>query len=126
MGSPGFRSEASQSRCAACSYEPLLYQATPSADQHPGGVREQAVALVEYFDGRLHRAMQQQLRSPIEEIGFAGIKFRRPLVLPYGFERITRFLFDVAEQVMQFGLIFLPGLLCAVSNACASVRARWY
>ena len=49
--------------------------------------------------------MQQEFRAPIKEIGFAGIQFRRLLILAHSFERITRFFRDVAQQVMLSGLI---------------------
>ena len=46
--------------------------------------------------------MSQKFRSPIEQVRFARIKFRRALVLPNRIEWIAEFLLDVAQQVMKF------------------------
>jgi hypothetical protein len=51
--------------------------------------------------------MQQKLRTPIEKIGFTRIQFRRALVLADRIQRAAKFLLDIAELVMEFGLVFL-------------------
>ena len=68
-------------------------------------MRKQPIALAENVYGRFVRAMQQELGSPIEEIGFAWVQLRRLLVLVDGFERIAPLLFYVAEQVTKFRLL---------------------
>ena len=63
-------------------------------------MRKEVISLGENFNGRFHGTMHQQLGSPIEEVGLARAHFRRALVLLNGFERITQFLLNVAQQVM--------------------------
>src|SRR6266550_94970 len=71
-------------------------------EQHADGAGKQAIAFAEDFDGRLYRPMQQKLGTPIEQIQFAWIEFRRELILPNSLDRIPQLALDVAEQVVKF------------------------
>ena len=48
--------------------------------------------------------MQQQLCSPVKQIGFARIQFCRALVLANGFEGIAQFLLSDTQRMMEFGI----------------------
>src|SRR5208337_3982835 len=76
-------------------------------DQHPHGLWKQAIALCENLDGRFQRAMNQKLGSPIEQVRFAGVKFRRALILPNRLQWIAELLLDIAQQVMKLGPILM-------------------
>src|SRR5271163_222851 len=65
------------------------------------------MALVEDFERGPRSVVQQQLRTPIEEIGFARIKFGGALVLVDGIERITKSFLHVGEQVVNLGRIVM-------------------
>src|SRR6266480_4823301 len=75
------------------------------AELHTDGTREQSVAFAEDFYCRLIRAMYQKLRTPIEQIQFAWVQFRRELILPNRFDRIFQPTLDLAQQVMKVGTI---------------------
>src|SRR5207253_1605910 len=73
-------------------------------DQHPHGLRKQAIAFCENLGGRFQRAMSQKFRSPIEEVRFAGIKFRRALVLPNRLQWMAKLLLYVGQKMVRFGV----------------------
>ena len=49
--------------------------------------------------------MHQKFSSPIEEIGFARVQFRRTLVFSYSFQRVAPSLISVCERVVPPGLV---------------------
>src|SRR3979411_202437 len=84
-------------------------------------MRKQVISLGEDLNGRFRRAMRQEFRSPVEEVGLGRAQFRGTLVLLYGFERVAQFFLDIAEKVMQFSF-FLSGLVLN-SLQCSKPRA---
>src|SRR5712691_382409 len=59
------------------------------------------------LNGRLERAVQQQLAAPIEKVALAWIEVRRQFVLVGGCDELAVFFFDLSEQVVQLSRIFL-------------------
>jgi hypothetical protein len=64
--------------------------------------------------------MHEEFSSPIKEIGFACVQFRRMLVFANGLERISAFLLCLSEQVMKFRLI--PWVPVLASEQRASIH----
>src|SRR5438105_1965170 len=65
--------------------------------------------------------MQQELTSPIVEIGLADAEFRGALVLSNGFERVAQLLLEISEQMMKSRLILWRAVWTGKqgSNSCS-------
>ena len=63
--------------------------------------------ILENFDGRPERAMDQQFAAPIEQVALARIGVRGKFVLVGGFDEFPVLLFHRAKQVVQLGCVLL-------------------
>ena len=91
-------------------------------NQHPHGLGKQAIAFCENLSRRFQRAMGQKVCSPIEQVYFAGVKFRGALVLANRLQWIAKLLLDVAQQVMKRGIARVQtGSLLQVRNSIGSL-----
>ncbi len=84
-------------------------------DQHSHRLWKPPIAVRKYFSGRFQRAMREELRSPIEQVRFARIKFRRALVLANRLQRIAHLFLDFAELVMERRIL-------GIARHCVSQR----